>query len=178
MEIGSAHAGENARSARARATIVAEICERVANGEVLGRICEDPDHPEYPARRTFFDWRDDPEIEAAYQKAILIRLDKYVEETIEIADDGANDWMQSTNPQNPGWQLNGEHVQRSKIRISQRNWYAEKIAPRVYGATLAVGGSDRLPPVRQTNVEITPEQAYRTLLTGGTPPPDDGSEFV
>ncbi|MEU6504669.1 hypothetical protein ABZ895_34575, partial [Streptomyces californicus] len=32
-----------------------------------------------------------------------------------------------------GYQLNGEHVQRSRLRIDTRKWYLSKIMPKKYG---------------------------------------------
>lgn len=159
------------RCARPREVIVAEICSRIADGEALIKICGEDREDDYPPRTTFYDWKDaNPEFEKAYVRAMKLRVDKYVEETFSIADDGANDWMLSNAPNNPGYVVNGEHVQRSKIRISQRNWYAEKICPRIYGQKVAVGGADDLPPM-QSNVTVapagTPEEVYRAMLTGG-----------
>ena len=54
---------------------------------------------------------------------------------MEIADDARNDWM-SYEDKNSGcesWRLNGEHVQRSRLRIDTRKWLASKLAPKIYG---------------------------------------------
>ena len=61
---------------------------------------------------------------------------------------------------------NGEHSQRSKIRISTRQWYAEKIARRIYGPSMAVGGAPDLPPVRTINSEVPADEAYRMMIEG------------
>ena len=31
------------------------------------------------------------------------------------------------------WQVNGEHIQRSRVRIDTRKWLASKLVPRMYG---------------------------------------------
>lgn len=168
--------------ARTREEIVAEICQRIANGEALTNICTKDRKDDYPPRTTFYDWKDEnPEFEKAYLRAMKLRVDAYVEETFEIADDGRNDWVKANDPNNPGYVFNGEHSQRSKMRISQRNWYAEKICPRIYGQKIALGGADDMPPIKSVSEVVgTPEDVYRNLLTGGTlvkapadePPPE------
>ncbi len=37
-----------------------------------------------------------------------------------------------------GWQLNGEHVQRSRLRVDTRKWFLSKLAPKRYGDRQAV----------------------------------------
>ncbi|MNL64497.1 hypothetical protein D3C87_1887180 [compost metagenome] len=60
--------------------------------------------------------------------------DAIAEETLEIADDGRNDWMQKVEEDEaPGWKLNGEHVQRSKLRIDTRLKLLAKWHPKKYG---------------------------------------------
>jgi hypothetical protein len=55
------------------------------------------------------------------------------EETLDIADDGRNDWMERNDPKNQGYEFNGEHVQRSRLRVDARKWFAAKVAPKKYG---------------------------------------------
>jgi hypothetical protein len=55
------------------------------------------------------------------------------ESIVDIADDGSNDWMASNNPKNPGWMVNGEAVQRSRLRVDTRKWLLAKLQPRKYG---------------------------------------------
>lgn len=35
--------------------------------------------------------------------------------------------------QSLGWVLNGEHVQRSRLRVESRKWIASKLKPKAYG---------------------------------------------
>lgn len=157
--------------ARTRDEIVADICEQIAGGAVLTDVLG-PDRPAgYPSRKTFYGWKEDnAEYETQYENAVKVRIEKFLEETVEIADNGTNDWMLKNDPQNAGYIANGEHVQRSKIRISTRQWLAEKMWPRKYGQKVALGGADDLPPM-QSNVTVapagTPEEVYRAMLTGG-----------
>jgi hypothetical protein len=42
--------------------------------------------------------------------------------------------MQRTgNDERGGWEQNGEHIQRSRVRIDTRKWLLSKMLPKVYG---------------------------------------------
>jgi hypothetical protein len=108
-----------------------EICRRIAEGESLRRICSEEDMPK---RRTVFDWLDAyEEFRTKYARAREWQAETHVDEMQDIADDARNDWMEVNDPDNPGFRLNGEHIQRSKVRLEQRRWYAEKLLPKKYG---------------------------------------------
>jgi len=55
------------------------------------------------------------------------------DEVMEIADDGTNDWIESNDPDNPGYRFNGEHYQRSRLRVDTRKWMLAKALPKIYG---------------------------------------------
>lgn len=87
-----------------------------------------------PLERTVRRWyTEHPEFASAYARAKEAGIDALVDETLDIADDGSNDWLQTEK----GPQLDGEHVQRSKIRIETRRWLAERMAPKKYGLRTA-----------------------------------------
>ncbi len=68
-----------------------------------------------------------------YARARELGLDEMAESLTEISDDGTNDWVDDNDPDNPGYKLNGEHVQRSKLRVDTRKWILSKLAPKKYG---------------------------------------------
>lgn len=112
-----------------------EVCRRLAECGSLRRVCMDTS---MPTERTVRQWyTENAEFAAEYTRAKEAGIDALVDETLDIADDGENDWMASTKPGNPGYELNGEHVQRSKIRIETRRWLAERMAPKKYGLRTA-----------------------------------------
>lgn len=102
-----------------------------------------------PSTVTVFRWLGDPqyaEFRNMYALAREAQADYLADESIEIADDARNDWMEAReNEQSEGWKLNGEHVQRSKLRIDTRRWFASKIAPRKYGEAVKVQGDPEAP---------------------------------
>lgn len=91
-----------------------------------------------PAMDTVFRWlREKPEFSEQYVKAKQESADALVEEMMDIADDGSNDWMvRHGKDGEESWQLNGEHVQRSRLRLDTRKWIASKLKPKKYGDKL------------------------------------------
>lgn len=86
---------------------------------------------------------------AQYTRARQIGYHGMADELIEIADDGANDWMERQGDDGVGWALNGEHLQRSRLRVDTRKWMLSKVLPKIYGDKLAVGGDPENPIVQR-----------------------------
>lgn len=62
-----------------------------------------------------------------YSRAMKINAALRMAECAEIADDGRNDWMEKEGRDGSKfYQLNGEHVRRSEIRLKWRQWYFEQ----------------------------------------------------
>lgn len=141
------------------------ICARLAEGESLRSICEDE---EFPAYSTVKAWEQkDAEFSAASLRAREIGCHALAEDCLKIADDGRNDWMERRGKDDAGWVANGEHIQRSRLRIDTRMRLLGKWLPKVYGDKLALGGADDLPPLRQEHsVALSPEEAYKRMLGG------------
>ena len=113
--------------------IAAEICGRMSCGESLRSICRSDG---MPAISSVFLWiAKFPEFSEQYKLAMASRADALFEEMFDIADDGQNDWMeiQDKDGENVGWKLNGEHVQRSRLRLDTRKWALSKMMPKKYG---------------------------------------------
>lgn len=109
------------------------ICTRIAAGESLRAICQD-EH--MPAASTVFLWLiKHLEFSEQYARAREAQADFLADEIIEISDDGTNDWMvrNGKDGEDSTYVLNGEHVQRSKLRVDSRKWFASKVAPKKYG---------------------------------------------
>lgn len=126
------------------------ICERIACGESLRTICGDE---EMPGLRTVFDWLADDEklsFRTKYAQARETQADGFVDEMLDIADDGRNDWMEKRNSEgeNIGWQENGEALRRSDLRIKTRQWMASKLLPKKYGDKTQLTGADGVSPVQ------------------------------
>lgn len=105
-----------------------------------------------PCVATVFNWfRKYPEFLEQYARAKQESADAFIEEMQDIADDGTNDWMERHNAdgKSVGWQLNGEHVQRSRLRIDTRKWIASKLKPKKYGDKIELAGDPSAPLVHK-----------------------------
>jgi hypothetical protein len=110
------------------------ICERIAAGESLRLIVLDEGMPD---ERTVYRWLDrDEAFRQQYARAREAQADAMVEDILEICDDARNDWMERRGEEDAGWVANGEHIQRSKLRVDARKWLMSKLAPKKYGDKL------------------------------------------
>ena len=125
-----------------------DIFSRIACGESLRGICTEDDMPNIS---TVIRWlAADENFARRYTRAREMQAEILADEMLEIADDGTNDWMEKKDQKGNviGWSLNGEAVARSKLRLEQRRWWAEKLRPKVYGNKVAIGGASDLPPIQ------------------------------
>lgn len=112
------------------------ICERIADGESLRTICSDA---QMPNKATVFRWlAGNAALGDQYARAREAQADALVDEMLDIADDARNDWMERRGEDDAGYIANGEHIQRSKLRIDARKWIAGKMRPKVYGDRIEV----------------------------------------
>ncbi|PZU22213.1 MAG: terminase small subunit protein [Shinella sp.] len=112
------------------------ICERLAEGESLRTICAEEGMPH---KATVFRWlAKHDQFATIYAHAREIQAEVLADELVEISDDGTNDWMERKNEDGEtiGWRENGEAMRRSQLRISTRQWIAERMLPKKYGAKI------------------------------------------
>lgn len=109
------------------------ICEGLVEGQSLRSICLADD---MPSASTVCRWlAANAVFREQYAHARDAQADTLTDEMLDIADDGSNDWMEKKNAEGAvvGVEYNGDAVQRSKLRIDTRKWYASKLAPKKYG---------------------------------------------
>lgn len=132
--------------------LTARICARIADGESLRSICRDED---MPSTVSVFLWlQKHPEFTNQYVRAREAQADALADDILEISDDARNDWMERHGEDAAGWAVNGEHIQRSRLRVDARKWIASKLKPKKYGDKVALGGADDLPPVQVEEIRI------------------------
>lgn len=114
------------------------ICRRLANGAALKEVCQDIDMPE---ECTVFDWINAVEDFALrYARARQTQADVLADEIVSLSNaarigvivtDGVND----KGPYHK--EVQQDMVERTKLQIDARKWFASKVAPSKYGDRVA-----------------------------------------
>ena len=127
----------NGRPSKYSQELADRICAELAQGYSLRTVCAGDD---MPSVKTIFNWfRTYPEFLQQYTRAKEESADAMADEVLDIADNAENDWMVVNRKDgSEAWQLNGEHVQRSRLRIETRKWLMAKMKPKKYGEKLDV----------------------------------------
>jgi hypothetical protein len=100
--------------------VAAAICDRIALGEQVVKICADPD---MPGRTTVYQWLGtNEEFAIMYTRAREQRAELYAEEIVDIAD-------------------NDRDYNKARVRIDARKWAAAKLNQKVYGDKITVDGT-------------------------------------
>lgn len=120
------------RSSTYNADIAARLCAELAEGRSLRSVCEADD---MPSKSVVFKWLSKHEdFVDQYARAKEEAADSLVDEILDIADDARNDWMAiHGNGDAEAYKLNGEAIQRSRLRVDSRKWIASKLKPKKYG---------------------------------------------
>jgi hypothetical protein len=99
-------------------------------GESLLAICQDEG---MPSTNTVYRWlveKDKPEFRDKYARAREIQADTLAAEILQIADDGKNDTYTDAEG---NVRVDYDNINRSRLRVDARKWYASKLAPKKYG---------------------------------------------
>src|SRR6266540_2476920 len=108
--------------------IVNDICEKLSEGKSLLTICANEG---MPSTTTVYKWLSEkPDFLHKYARAREAQADYLAEEILEIADDSTKDVSVDSNGKVT---INYENINRARLRIDSRKWYASKLAPRKYG---------------------------------------------
>ena len=98
------------------------ICERIADGASLRKVCKDDDA--LPDRATVLRWLAKEEHEAfrgQYARAQDERADFYFEETMEISDNTGTD---------------RDAIAKARLRVDTRKWVCARMNPKKYSDRL------------------------------------------
>ncbi|GAA0260533.1 terminase [Rhodanobacter caeni] len=133
--------------------LIEAIAERLSKGEPMAAICRDEGMPAY---RTVKDWMDtSPDVSALIARAREEGFDAIAAGTLEIADDGRNDYMEQSDDEGGiAFKLNGEHIQRSKLRIETRLKLLAKWDPKRYGDRMTLAGDADNPVMGMTEAQV------------------------
>jgi hypothetical protein len=151
---------EQGRPSTFTAELAAVICGKLSEGQTLREVCRDES---LPSESTVRGWAlDDREgFSAQYTRAREIGYLAMADELLEVADDGKNDWMERRDDEGKAsYVLNGEHVQRSRLRVDTRKWMLSKALPKVFG--------DKITQEHTGRVTLSHEDALSELDGPGT----------
>jgi hypothetical protein len=98
----------------------------------------------------------------------------WADESLEIADDGTNDWIQREIRNKDGVVVdhqtvfNKEHVNRSRLRVDQRKWLLSKLARAQFGDVVrnehtGMDGG----PIKTQNVDELTDDQLAAIARGG-----------
>jgi hypothetical protein len=108
--------------------VVSEICSQLSEGRSLRSICEDENLPD---KSTVLRWLAAyPDFRDQYARAREAQTDAMAEEILEIADESG--WDLSVDDKGHV-AVNGEAINRSRLRVDTRKWLMSKMAPKKYG---------------------------------------------
>jgi hypothetical protein len=104
-------------------------------GESLKEICEDN---RMPSLRSITRWLADPRLadfREMYYFARRVQAEIRIDEIFTIADDTSKDWKPKYDKDGEWIEdvPDNEAIQRSRVRIDVRKWYAARLVPRIYG---------------------------------------------
>lgn len=115
-----------------------EVCEYIATGKKgLVSYCLRKGSPGY---RTVMRWLSErPDFQRAYVAAKEAQADRLAEEIVELADKarmGKRTTRKGKGKDAEVETVTGDMVDRSRLQIDARKWYAAKLAPKKYGDKL------------------------------------------
>jgi hypothetical protein len=110
--------------------LAAEICEAIASGKKVSEICQS-DH--MPVTSTVYLWiGKHKEFSDQYAKAQADRSNLMADEILEIADNSGFDAVVVDGKA----VVNGEAINRARLRVDTRKWLMSKMQPKKYGDKL------------------------------------------
>lgn len=111
------------------------VCQMIEKGLSLNTILNSPDKP--ISRTVFYELLNlDAKFNERYARAREIFADSVFEEILDIADESNAD-LELVDGKIV---INGEAVQRSRLKIDARKWMLSKLNPKKYGDKLEVDG--------------------------------------
>ena len=113
-----------------------KICSDIEAGMSVGQICRQDGYPE---KKSVYRWlAKHDEFLSDYRAAKISGIEALVDQMMDIANDASDDFKRDSNGEllrdkKGNRILDGEHVQRSRLRIDTIKWVATKLVPRLYG---------------------------------------------
>jgi hypothetical protein len=129
--------------------LVDQICDRIATGEPLVRICREEAMPNVV---TVYRWLNKyPEFSNLYAKAKDAAADTLAEEIQDIADSIP---METTDKEG-NTKFDPAYINWMRLRVDARKWVAAKLKPRKYGDRLTHAGDAENPIKSETTIQAS-----------------------
>ena len=151
--------------------IAEEILVRMRCGESVRSICSDPEHPEFPCRKTVERWaaRDTDGFADRYAHAYLAGVQSRIENAADIAEE-----IPTFKDTDGVVRIDAAGIQRNKLRCEQARWDASHL----------LRGSGKLHKLLDygDKTEISGEMGIRTVMVASpvkdaTPRPEPKPDF-
>ena len=143
------------------AELAAILCQRLANGQNLIAICEDP---MMPVPSTVYRWQEEhEEFRGAYARARQALADYAACEVLHLSDVSriGTKTEEGVNAQGAfSKTITADMVDRAKLQVDARKWFAARVAPDRYGDRLAHQMLDE--KGKPAKLEITVSRVPRT----------------
>ena len=159
-----------------------EICQRIATGESLRKICSSEGTPRL---ETVLRWVLDEDHEFDTERYMLARkcqAEVLFDEMIDIVDDGSNDWMErETKGGSKIVSIDHEHVARSRLRFDARRWMLARMDPKRFSEKVEIkqdttvsGTVKSVPHLDVSKLDAGQRQLLRRLLKNGSDDAESG----
>ena len=129
------------------------LCERIALGDSLNKICKEPG---MPSQSVVYEWLvRHPEFAESYTRAREEQAETHADQIIELSDATPETMPVYDRDGNVvELKLDSAWVQWQRQRIDARKWVAAKLRPKRYGDRVSVGGDAENPLVVQNSFEV------------------------
>jgi hypothetical protein len=109
-------------------TVAEKVLERISEGELLMRICQESGMPTRGQFRHWLTTHDD--LAAAYARERLFWADAHAEAVVDLVTDPKGNFIDQNGNRLP---LTHEEVAALRLRVDSIKWLVGKWAPRTYG---------------------------------------------
>jgi hypothetical protein len=134
--------------------IATEICEQLAKGRSLIQITQASD---FPDSSTVYRWLEkNEEFRDKYARARDLQAEHYASQIVELADTPVEARKVVIKADGSEEITIGDAVDRTRLQIDARKWYASKLAPKKYGdfARNEISGPDGGPVQASVTIEF------------------------
>ena len=125
------------------------ICERLAEGESLRKICSNEDLPSITSVWRWLNTRE--EFSKQYARAREEQAEFLADEIISIADE--------LMPVGIDGKIDSAAVNQARLKIDSRKWVASKLKPKRYGDSTTLKGDVDNPLKMDATINIIPVKA-------------------